>query len=300
MVIKIENVTKQFEDIEALKNVSFQINKGSIYGIVGTNGAGKTTLLKSIVGIYKIDKGKITVDGDDVYENVNVKSRFFYIPDNPYFFAQFSIKQMANFYKGIYKKWDQERFEKLKNTFNLDINKKINKLSKGMQRQAAIWLSLSIMPDILILDEPFDGLDPLIRQTFKSLIINDVAEREMTVVISSHNLRELEDFCDHIAILHNGKLVVEKDLDDLKHEINKIQAVFKEDFDINCLNEFNILSYSEKGSIKNIVIKGDKQKIFQHLNKYQPVILEIMPLTLEEIFIYEMGGIGYEIKNIIV
>lgn len=298
-MIRIENVVKRFDDIEALKGIDLQIEKGSIYGIVGTNGAGKTTLLKCILGIYKVDKGKITVENEEIYENANIKSKMFFIPDNPYFFRQFSVLQMANFYKGIYPQWNQKRFENLKKIFKLDINRKIIKFSKGMQKQAVILLALSTMPDIFILDEPFDGLDPLIRQTFKSLIINDVAEREMTVLISSHNLRELEDFCDHIAVLHSGKVVVEKDIDDLKQNINKIQAVFKENFDINCLSEFNILSYTEKGSIKNIVIKGDKQRIIQTLSKYQPVILEAVPLTLEEIFIYEMGGIGYEIKNII-
>ncbi|MEZ0537366.1 ABC transporter ATP-binding protein [Caldicellulosiruptoraceae bacterium PP1] len=298
-MIKVENLTKRFDDIEALDNVSIHIQKASIFGIVGTNGAGKTTLLKSIVGVYKTDRGKITIDGEDVFENVKVKSRIFYIPDNPFFFSQFNIKQMSEFYKGVFSSWNQERFDNLNKIFNLDIKKKISKFSKGMQKQAAIYLGLSTMPDILIMDEPFDGLDPVIRKRFKSLIINDVAERDMTVVISSHNLRELEDFCDHISILHKGEVILEKDIDDLKHDINKIQVVFKEDFDINCLNEFSILSFESRGSIKDIVIKGNKEKIVEILNRYQPVILDILPLTLEEIFIYEMGEVGYEVQNIV-
>lgn len=298
-MIEAKNVSKHFEDLDALKNVDIHVNKGSIYGLVGSNGAGKTTLIKTLVGVYKQDKGEVFIDGKEVFENTELKSRVIFIPDALYFFSQYSIKDMARFYRRIYERWNNERYEKLKEAFNIDENKKVHRLSKGMQRQVAFWLALSAMPDVLILDEPLDGLDPVMRQKVKSLIIQDVAERQMTVLISSHNLRELEDLCDHIGILHEGSLILEKELDDLKSDIHKIQVAFKGEISDEILQNVNVLYEEQRGSIRLIIVRGKKENILNQINKYNPVILDILPLTLEEIFIYEMGDVGYEIKNII-
>lgn len=298
-MIEAKNVSKHFEDLYALKSVDIHVNKGSIYGLVGSNGAGKTTLIKTLVGVYKQDKGEVLIDGKEVFENTELKSRVIFIPDALYFFSQYSIKNMAKFYKRVYESWNDERYEKLKEAFNIDENKKVHRLSKGMQRQVAFWLALSAMPDVLILDEPLDGLDPVMRQKVKNLIIQDVAERQMTVLISSHNLRELEDLCDHIGILHKGSLILEKELDDLKSDIHKIQVAFKGEVSDEILQNVSVLYEEQRGSIRLIIVRGKKEKILNQINKYNPVILDILPLTLEEIFIYEMGDVGYEIKNII-
>lgn len=298
-MIKAENVCKAFEDLEALNNVNINVEKGSIYGLIGSNGAGKTTLIKTLVGIYKQDSGKVTIDGEEVFENTKIKSRMAFIPDALYFFSQYSVRDMASFYSSIYSSWSESRYEILKLAFNIDERKKVHKLSKGMQRQVAFWIALSCMPEILILDEPLDGLDPVMRQKVKNLIVQDVAERQMTVFISSHNLRELEDLCDHIGILHEGNLILEKDLDDLKCDIHKIQVAFKENITGNILSDVDILYEETRGSIKLFIVKGDKENIIEQLAVYEPVLLDILPLTLEEIFIYEMGDVGYEVKNFI-
>ncbi|WP_026477840.1 ABC transporter ATP-binding protein [Alkaliphilus transvaalensis] len=299
-MIEAINLTKEFEDIEAIRNLNLHVKKGSIYGLLGSNGAGKTTLLKTLAGIYQEDHGKVMIDGERVFENVDLKQRVVYISDALYFFSSYSIEDMAKFYRDIYPNWNESRYQSLQKVFNLDFNMKIHKLSKGMQRQVAFWLSLSMMPEVLILDEPLDGLDSVIRQKVKNLLIQDVAERELTIMISSHNLRELEDLCDHIGILHKGNLVIEKDLDDLKKDTHKIQVVFKEQPPADFLSQINYLYHEKRGSVELFVIKGDKDTLLNTLNKYQPVILDILPLTLEEIFIYEMGDIGYAIENIII
>lgn len=298
-MILVNNITKSYGDLCALKNVNLNVNKGSIYGLIGSNGAGKTTLLKILSGIYKQDCGDVLIDDKSIFENINLKSRLVFIPDNPYFFAQYTVNDMAKFYKEVYESFNDDRYEKLKEAFNIDIHKKISSLSKGMQRQVAFWLSLSIMPDILILDEPLDGLDPVMRQKVKNLIIQDVAEREMTVIISSHNLRELEDMCDHIGILHKGSIMIQKDLDDLKSDIHKIQVAFKEELPSEFFDNADIVYKEERGSIILFVVRGNKSSVIHHFKKYNPLILDILPLTLEEIFIYEMGDVGYEFKNII-
>lgn len=298
-MIEVKKLSKAFEDFEALKEVSINVNRGSIYGLVGSNGAGKTTLIKTLVGIYKQDAGEVFIGGEEVYENVAIKSRLVFIPDALYFFTQYNIKDMARFYKRVYQSFNEERYERLKEAFNIDENKKINRLSKGMQRQVAFWLGLSAMPEVLILDEPLDGLDPVMRQKVKNLMVQDVAERQMTVLVSSHNLRELEDLCDHIGILHKGSLILEKDLDDLKSDVHKIQVAFKGEVTSEILKDCHVLYEEKRGSIMLFIVRGKKEMILKDIMKEEPVILDILPLTLEEIFIYEMGDIGYEIKNII-
>ncbi|SCY50884.1 ABC transporter ATP-binding protein [Alkaliphilus peptidifermentans] len=298
-MIEVKNLTKIFEDFEAIKDVSLYINKGSIYGLLGSNGAGKTTFLKTLAGIYKEDKGEVFIDNDRVFENEKLKQRVIFIPDALYFFSSYTIEDMAKFYRDIYITWNEDRYQRLQKVFKIDFNKKIHKLSKGMQRQVAFWLTLSIMPDVLILDEPLDGLDSVMRQKVKNLLIQEVAEREITIIISSHNLRELEDLCDHIAILHEGSLLMEKDMDDLKKDIHKVQVAFREPPIEESFNKINVLYKEQRGSVMLFIVRGDREKVLTHFNGYRPLLLDALPLTLEEIFIYEMGDKGYVIENVI-
>ncbi|WP_349407668.1 ABC transporter ATP-binding protein [Pseudalkalibacillus sp. SCS-8] len=299
-MIVVNEIAKKLDDTDALTDVSFSIKKGSIYGLLGSNGAGKTTLLRIIAGVLKESGGSITVDNQPVFENRKVKERLIFLPDTLYFFSQYTVRQMANFYSSIYPRWNEERFLKLKEVFEIDVNKKIQKFSKGMQRQVAFWISLSAMPDYLILDEPIDGLDPVMRKKVKNLMLQDVAEREMTVLISSHNLREIEDICDHIGILHKGKLLLEKDLDDLKSDTHKIQIAFKDGVPAGLFENMKLLYKEERGSVLLCIVKGPADEITEHFEAYKPVIFDMLPLTLEEIFIYEMGDVGYAIENVLV
>ncbi|WP_044747741.1 ABC transporter ATP-binding protein [Bacillus alveayuensis] len=299
-MIKISNVRKEFEDLEVIKGLTLHIQKGSIYGLLGSNGAGKTTLLKLMAGIYKQDAGDILINDEPVFENVNVKKKLIFMPDALYFFPHTTIQQMAHFYKNIYPSWNEERFQKLKEVFQIDVHKKIHRLSKGMQRQVAFWLAFSAMPDVFVLDEPLDGLDAVMRQKVKNLLVQDVAEREMTVVISSHNLREVEDLCDSIGIMHKGELIIEKSLDDLKSDVHKIQVAFKGNVPSRFLAGLNVLYKEERGSVLLSIVRGKEEHVVSHVKKFEPAIFDLLPLTLEEIFIYEMGDVGYAIENILV
>ncbi|GLB59507.1 ABC transporter ATP-binding protein [Cytobacillus sp. NCCP-133] len=297
-MIKISNVRKSFEELEAIEKISIHVNKGSIYGLLGSNGAGKTTLLKLLTGIYVQDEGSVTIDGQQVFENASIKEKIFFIQDHPYFLPQYTVKQMAHFYKSIYSGWDHVRFKELAAIFELDINKKIHRFSKGVQRQAAFILALSARPEVLILDEPMDGLDPVMRKKVKNLIIDEVAAREMTVLISSHNLREVEDLCDYIAIMHKGNLIIEKDLDDLKTDTHKIQVAFKGSMPA-IFDSMKILHKEKRGSVMICIVKGEAGEILEYVQRFKPVIFDLLPLTLEEIFIYEMGDVGYAVQNIL-
>ncbi|MCM3121800.1 MULTISPECIES: ABC transporter ATP-binding protein [Bacillaceae] len=299
-MIQMIEINKAFEKQEAVKNVNMTINKGSIYGLIGSNGAGKTTIIKLLAGIYKQDSGKVMLEGNSIYENQALKQKIFYISDQPYFFPQYTVRQMANFYKSIFPSWNEERFVKLAEVFDFSIKKKLHTFSKGIQRQAAFWLALSTMPEVLILDEPMDGLDPVARKKVKNLLIQDVADREMTILISSHNLREIEDICDHIGILHQGSLLLEKDLDDLKSDIHKVQVAYKGEAPEYLGQRLTMLHCEKRGSVMVCIIRGKEEEIVKVFSQTQPVIFDLLPLTLEEIFIYEMGDIGYAIKNIIV
>ena len=299
-MIEVCDITKKFDSFKALDSLSLNVSKGSIYGLVGPNGAGKTTLMKVIMGIYKADTGKVLIDDENVYENINIKDNMIYISDDLYFFNNFSIKQMRDLYKRIYSNWSDERFEKLSEVFNIDINRNVNKLSKGMKKQVAFWLAMSAKPNVIIIEEPLDGLDPVMRRKVLNVMMQDVADRELTVMISSHNLRELEDICDHVGILNNGKLVLQRKLDDMKSETHKIQIAFNNgEFPEEFESKFKVLHKSQLGQVYSIILNGDKTKITEELKKYNPIILDMIPLTLEEIFIYELGGEGYEIKEII-
>lgn len=298
-MINISGLTKHFDDIEALKGLSMQVKKGSIYGLLGSNGAGKTTLLKTIAGIYREDGGEVQIKEASVFENEALKQRLIMIPDALYFFPGFTVEEMAGFYRETYLHWNEERYRQMESVFGIDRKQKIQKLSKGMQRQVAFWLSMAAMPEVMILDEPLDGLDSVMRQKVKNLLVQDVAEREMTIIISSHNLREMEDFCDHVGILHQGKLLLEKDLDELKKDIHKIQVAFKKTPPEEWLQWMNVLHVEKRGSVHLMIIRGEKEKLMEDFKVFQPVLLDILPLTLEEIFIYEMGDHAYEVDQII-
>ncbi len=299
-MIKVNNVSKSFDNFLALDSLSINVGKGSIYGLVGPNGAGKTTLMKAIAGIYRLNKGEILIDNKKAYENVDIKNETIYISDELFFFNNFSIKQMAELYKMVYTNWDQERYESLKEVFKIDEKRNANKLSKGMQKQVAFWLAMSTRPKVLLLDEPLDGLDPVMRRKVLNIIMEDVDENKTTVMISSHNLRELEDICDHVGILSKGKLVLQRQIDDLKTETHKIQVAFENGlFPEELSKKFNLLRKSRLGTVYSIILKGDKDEIVKEFKKFNPLILDIIPLTLEEIFIYEVGGEDSEINEII-
>lgn len=299
-MIKAKGIVKKFGDFKALDNFEISVKKGSIYGLVGPNGAGKTTIINHLTGVYMPDKGTVVIDGEDVWENDNLKQRVLCINDDWYYFGSYTVKEMARFYESIYKNFNRERYEKLGKVLKIEENRQIRRLSKGMKKQIAFRLVLSCMPEVLILDEPLDGLDPVMRKQIMNIIISDVAEREMTVLVSSHNLRELEDICDHVGIIHNGKMVIEKPLDDLKGNISKLQLVFKEKIPEELKEKINILHISKTGSVYTAIVKGDTEKIENEINAYNPLVFDKVSLTLEEVFIYELGGLGYDFENIIV
>lgn len=299
-MIEVKNLSKTFEKSKVLDNLSLHVGEGSVYGLLGPNGAGKTTLIKHIAGIYKQDDGSVTVNGERVYENPRVKSSLLYIPDDLYFLSQYSIDETAKFYSNLYPAWNWERFELLKSAFPIDSKRKTTRLSKGMQKQVAFWLGMCTMPRVMILDEPVDGLDPVMRKQVWNLVLQDVAERRTTILVSSHNLRELEELCDHIGILHEGSILLDCALDTMKSDIHKLQVGFTgeipEDFPVGA----EILHRTQIGSIVQLIVKGAKENILSAAQQANPVILDILPLTLEEIFIYELGGKGYDIQNILI
>lgn len=299
-MIKVKNVSKSFDGFRALDALTLTVPKGSVYGLVGSNGAGKTTIIKHLCGIYRQDSGLITIDGKNAYENNAVKSQLCYISDDLYFFPTYSVHDMAEFYRGIYPDWNEERFQKLGEIFKIDPRRKVRRLSKGMQKQVSFWLGISTMPEIMILDEPVDGLDPVMRKSVWQLMLADVAERGMTVLVSSHNLRELEDVCDHVGIMHRGRVVLEKSLDDVKGNIHKIQLAFSGGVPTELLGKMQILHNEKFGSVSILIVRGNGDMLRELISGYSPVIFDILPLTLEEVFIYELGGKGYELENIII
>lgn len=296
-MIKGIDITKKFDALTALSDMNIHIKKGSVYGLVGPNGAGKTTFIKALMSIYKTDGGKIEIDGEEKIFEESLKQRIVYISDDLYFFPSYSIKQTADFYASVYENWDNSTFLKLQDIFNIDIKRKVRKLSKGMKKQVAFMMGISAKPDIMVLDEPVDGLDPVMRRNIMNIILSEVEERNMTVLISSHNLRELEDICDHVGIMHGGKVVIEKSLDDVKGNIHKLQVAFDAFSPSEFDNSFDILHKEEFGSVKQYIIRGDMDEITEKAKNFNPILLDLLPLSLEEVFIYELGGMGYELKN---
>ncbi|MBE7024148.1 MAG: ABC transporter ATP-binding protein [Ruminococcaceae bacterium] len=299
-MIKVKGLTKFFDDFKVLDDVNMDVRKGTIYGLIGPNGAGKTTLINHINGVLFPKSGEITVDGENVFENEAVKQKVLNISDEWFFYSTYTIREMMKFYRSIYADFNMERYEAIGKLFGIDERRQIRKLSKGMKKQVAFWLSLSAMPDVLILDEPLDGLDPVMRKQVMNLVIGDVADREMTVLVSSHNLRELEDICDWVGIIHKGKMIIEKPLDDLKGSVHKYQLVFGAEGEDSLQTMDNILHISKTGSVFSVIIRGEHQETDKQLQALKPVLCERIGLTLEEVFIYELGGLGYDFKNIIV
>lgn len=299
-MIQAIHLTKKFGDYAALNDFDTTIKKGSIYGLVGTNGSGKSTLMRTICGVYSPDEGQLQVDGEDIFENVEMKNKIVFVPDDLHFLPQATLADMASFYRLFYTTWSEDKYKQLSAAFPIDPKKKINTFSKGMKRQVAIILAISAQPEYLLLDEAFDGLDPVIRVAVRKIIADEVASREMSVIIASHNLRELEDLCDHVGILHKGKLLVEKELDELKLEICKIQAAFKPMINPELLKEkLDIVNYNVNGSILNLTVRGDREAILSTIHSFNPLLVDSMSLTLEEVFINEMEAVGYDYNNII-
>lgn len=297
-MIKVAGVIKNFGDFRALDALDISVPKGSIYGLIGPNGAGKTTIINHLTGVYREDEGSITIDGEKVWENSSLKQRVLCINDEWYFYPSYTTKEMALLYERMYKNFSRERYERLGEILPIDENRQIRRFSKGMKKQIAFRLVLSCMPEVLTLDEPLDGLDPVMRKQIMNIIISDVAERRMTVLVSSHNLRELEDICDHVGIIHKGKTVIEKPLEDLKGNICKIQMAFRGEFPKE-LEELGMLHKSKLGSVYTVIVKGDCNAFEEVARKYEPLVFDRVSLTLEEVFIYELGGLGYDFKQVI-
>lgn len=300
MNVKAQAVTKYFDHHKAVSSASLELEPGTIHGLLGSNGAGKTTFLKLMAGIYRPEAGQILYDGQSVYENTQIKEQIIFMPDIPYFFNYSNLIEMAGFYKASYPRFSSTRFNQLVKLMQLNKTQRFNRMSKGMKRQAAFILSLSCYPDVLLLDEPFDGLDPVIRHTVKNLLIQDVSNHQMSILVSSHNLREMEDFCDSISIMHEGRMLITRELDTLKREHSKVQVAFETLPPESFYRELKALDRKIKGRVVTCITAGSDMEIEEVITRYNPLMYDILPLTLEEIFTYEMGGHGYAIENIIV
>ena len=292
-MLEMRNVTKTFGSFRALDDLSMTVPKGAVYGLVGPNGAGKSTAIRCIVGTYRPDCGSITLEGQPIYENPMAKARIGSIPDEIFYEAADSIRDLKRLYAGIYPNFDEARFQQLGEVFRLDQKKPIRRFSKGMQKQAAFHLTICTRPDVMILDEPVDGLDPVMRRQVWNLILSDVAQRETTVLISSHNLRELEDICDHVGIMDHGKMLLEKSLADMQGATHKLQIVGEVPTGLDVLHE------SAAGRMKTLIVRGAAEMIAQKAATANPVYFDVLPLSLEEIFIYELGGVNYAVKDIL-
>ena len=297
-MIEVKDVVKRFDGFAALDGATLSVPAGSVYGLVGPNGAGKSTLIRHLTGIYRQDEGSVAIGGETVWENAALKSRIAAIPDDWYYFFQSNVRDMMRFYRGFYPQFSMERYEKLKEVFAIDEKRTIRRLSKGMQKQVAFWLALCCMPEYLILDEPVDGLDPVMRRQVWSLIMGDVAERGTTVLVSSHNLRELEDVCDHVGIMDHGTVLLERSLEQLQDNMVKLQVVFRDGM-TEVPPELPVLHASKMGRIHTLIMRMNAQEATNLLSTYQPMLVDAVPLTLEEIFIYELGGADYAVKDIV-
>lgn len=298
-MIKVENLTKKFEDFTALSGISCNIADGCIYGMVGSNGAGKSTFLRLVTGIYRPDGGTILVDDMPVYENPDAKKLIAFVPDELYFLNGSSMDRMAKLYAAIYKDFDWERYSHLTEAFRLNPKKNLSTFSKGMKRQAATILTISCKPKYLFMDETFDGLDPVMRNLVKSIICQDVAERKATAILTSHSLRELEDTCDQLSLLHRGGLVFESDIISLKTTLYKVQVAFHEDYTQEKFEGIEMLHFQKRGSVANIIVRGDREQTIARISAMNPLLLEVLPLSLEEVFTYEMEALGYAFGDVL-
>ncbi|MBQ5406324.1 MAG: ABC transporter ATP-binding protein [Oscillospiraceae bacterium] len=296
-MIEVKNVTKSFDGFRALDGLNITVPRGAVYGLVGPNGAGKSTVIRHLAGIYRQDAGEVLVDGAPVFDNPAVKSRIAYIPDDIFYYTQATIRDMMRFTRDLYPGFDTDCFEKLGEAFPLNPKRLVRKLSKGQQKQVAFWLALAQRPEIVILDEPVDGLDPVMRRQVWSLLLADVAERGTTVLVSSHNLRELEDVCDHVGIMDHGKMLLERSLSELQDNVVKIQLAFAQETALPA--DLEILHRSETGRLQQLILRGKPDVLSARLAALDPLFLDVLPLSLEEIFIYELGGAEHEVKDIV-
>ena len=292
-MLELKNVTKTFGTFKALDDLTLSVPKGAVYGLVGPNGAGKSTAIRHMTGIYRPDEGSVTLEGLPIYENPAVKSTIGYIPDDIFFFPGATLEEMKRFYKDIYPTFDDGLFSRLHEVFNLPKKGQIRRFSKGMQKQAAFQLAICTRPELLILDEPVDGLDPVMRRQVWNLILSDIAQYGTTVIISSHNLRELEDVCDHVGIMDHGKMLLERSLADMQGSTVKLQIVGDVPAGLDILHE------SASGRMKTLVVRGDALEVSRKAAAGNPAYFDVLPLSLEEIFIYELGGVNYAVKDIL-
>ena len=300
-MIQVNNVVKEFDGFRALDGVNMNVNKGDIYGLVGPNGAGKSTLIRHLTGVYRQNAGEIFIDGQPVYENRDIKDKIAYIPDDLFYYMQADTLDMMKFYKGTYSNFDENMFYRMQEFFpNIDVKRNIRRLSKGMQKQVAFWLTICCKPELMILDEPVDGLDPVMRRQIWTILMSEVEDKKMTVLVSSHNLRELEDVCDHVGIMNKGKVIIERSLSELQGNISKIQVACPVGMP-KLPPEYKVLHMSNSGRVYTMIVKGNPKEIVQAIvtDQGRPVVVDALPLTLEEIFIYEMGGEDYEVKDIL-
>lgn len=298
-MLEVQALRKRFEQTCALNNLSMHIPKGSVCGLVGPNGAGKSTLLRCMSGVCRPDSGTVLLEGAPVWENPESKRRIAYVPDDLYYFVSASLRDMARFYQGFYPRFDRELFYKLGEIFPIDPDAPIRRLSKGMQKQAFFWLALSLRPEVLLLDEPVDGLDPVMRRQLWQLILEEMERRGVTVVVSSHNLRELEDVCDRVCILSRGELLLERSLNELQEDFVKLQLVFREGEPPDAMRQLPVLHHSITGKIHTYILRTGQRQAAQAVEALVPVFYDILPLTLEEIFIYELGGAANDVREIL-
>lgn len=292
-MINLKNINKQFDEKAVLENINWKVPKASIYGLVGPNGAGKSTLLRIISGVLKADEGTVLVNGVDVYDNPSIKKHILFVSDDPFFLPQSTIKEMRQFYELFYPSFNDSMYHSLLKKFGLSDTDKISDFSKGMKRQASIILALSCSPDILLLDEAFDGLDPVMRLNLKRIIANELMNREMTVIISSHNLRELEDICDRIALLNNHTITIQDEIESIRNQYHKIQLAYTNPIDDNVLHDLDPMYFDKRGNVYMIVLKGDLEDKMKQIKETQPVLCEEIPISMEEVFVYEMEANGY-------
>lgn len=298
-MIELKGVSKRFDSFTALDNVDLTIETGTAFGLLGSNGAGKSTILRLLSGIYKQEGGEVLIDGSEVYSRPEVKERVFFINDETVQFGGYTLKSLKNFYKGFYPNFSEEIFEKLRETIKLPLDKKIDTFSKGMKRQAIVIIALACRTDYLLLDEAFDGLDPTMRIIVKRMLVDAMLDRKLTTVISSHNLKEINEVCDSVALIHHGKVLFSRDLDSVKGNIHKIQAVFPEEYtEKEAFPELDVLHFEKSKSVLYLIVRGSEEEIREKLAGKNPVVLDIIPLSLEEIFIYEMEGMGYDVNGI--
>ena len=297
-MLEVRALAKRFEEVQALQGLDMSVPDGAVYGLVGPNGAGKTTALRHITGVLRPDAGTVTLDGQSVWENPEVKGRMAFIPDEISYYPSSNLEDLCRLYRGIYPRFDIHLFGELRGGFGLDYKAQLRRFSRGMQKQAAFCLAIAARPDLLILDEPVDGLDPVMRRQVWSILLQDVEKRGLTVLVSSHNLRELEDVCDHVGIMHKGRVLLERTLSELQDNVVKVQAVFREGTEAP--TDLNVLHRSHSGRLETLIVRGSQEAVNAAMAAVNPIFYELIPLTMEEAFIYELGGADYEVKNILV